>query len=321
MPPFLRILASHPELIYIAIAIGIPVMGKILKGIKDKRAEAERKRLMQRAEMEALRTGRAGATAEYAAPSMSRPPAPQSSYPAPQTLSQSPAPSPAAPPASTRAGQPRYVQLPGGVILELPPAPTGPAPTGPASTPGSRPAAPRPTPRPPARQQPQRPAPRPQQQRPQQQRPQQQRPQQQQQRSQPQGTQLQRPQTQTQQTQTPRSQDQTSQQVAARRQAAEDKSRASLVVRDREEREAEERRRESDDRQRAAREVQQRQQTDKIVADAYRQEVPVAGGAKTVKVGGLKLKTNDLRRVLLLREIMDPPVSMREEMSRHESLI
>jgi len=294
MPPFLRILASHPELIYIALAVGLPVMGKIIKSVKDRRAENERRRLMQRAEMEALRTGRTGATAEYAPPQQSRPPAPT----APQNTPAEPTP---APQTSTRVGQPRYVQLPGGVILELPPAPTGPVPNqgGAPRPPAPRPTAPRPaSPRPtPARQTParqqratQRPAaPR---------------------------TPAQRPQLPQQQTSQQRAQ-----QTAAR-QASENQLRAERMLRDREEREAEERRRQAEERQRLAREEQQRKQTDKIVADAYRQDAPGTERApNTVMVGGMKLKTRDLRRVLLLREIMDPPVSMRDELPARDPII
>lgn len=298
--------------IYIAIALGIPVVSKVIKGIRDKRAENERKSLMRRAEMEALRTGRTGGSAEYVS---NRPAAPQATYSSPQTTPPEPSyppthntpPSPAAPPpGAARAGQPRYVQLPGGVILELPPAPTGPTAPGSGPNAGSvpRPAPARPTPRPtPARpapqrsvaqrqvsrqqQQPQRPvartpAPRPQQQR----------------------------------SQAPQPNVQTTQQTVARREAAESQSRAQLTVRDRQEREAEERRRLTEERERAAREELQRQQTDKIVADAYRQDVAVAGErsgkANTVNVGNLKIKTRDFRRILVLREILDPPISMRD---------
>lgn len=299
MPPFLRFLASHPELIYIALAVGLPVMGKVIKSVKDRRAETERRRLMQRAEMEALRTGRTGATAEYAPPQQPRPPAPT----APQNMPTEPTP---APQTSTRVGQPRYVQLPGGVILELPPAPTGPVPNqgGAPRPPAPRPSAPRPTaprpasPRPtPARQTParqqratQRPAaPR---------------------------TPAQRPQLPQQQTSQQRAQ-----QTAAR-QASENQLRAERMLRDREEREAEERRRQAEERQRLAREEQQRKQTEKIVADAYRQDAPGTERApNTVMVGGMKLKTRDLRRVLLLREIMDPPVSMRDELPARDPII
>lgn len=293
MRQFFNFIQQYPFVIYIVIFVGVPMLGRIVKGIKDKRREAERKRMVQRAEMETLRTGRVAGSPDFAS---QRPAAPQVSYPqpAPSTTYQAPPP-----PSTARAGQPRYVQLPGGVILELPPAPTGPsAGSGPSQAP--RPAAPRPAranPRPaPQRPAPQRPAPA---------------------RPAPAArTPAPRPQP-PQRSQAPRTGVQTTQQTVARRQAAEDQSRAQLQVRDREEREAEERRRQSDERQRVAREEQQRQQTDKIVAEAYRQSAPVAGdrGATSVpvSVGKMKLKTRDLRRVFLLREIMDPPVSMRDE--------
>ncbi len=311
MRQFLNFIQQYPFVIYIVIFVGVPMLGRIIKGIKDKRRENERKRMAQRAEMEALRTGRSGG-AEY---TPQRPNAPQPSFPATQPMAQGQSQLPAAPPPSTaaRAGQPRYVQLPGGVILELPPAPTGPTAGMPQAP---RPAAPRPAPRPQQRPQPQRPAPRPPVARTPAPRPQRPQTQQQAQQQAQQQTQHQTRQQTPQQAQGPRGQVQTSQQVAARRQAAEDKSRAQLVVRDREEREADERRRLSDDRQRAAREEHQRQQTDKIVAEAYRQSAPVAGDRATpgtaVTVGKMKLKKSDLRRVMILREVLDPPVSMRD---------
>lgn len=291
MRQFFNFIQQYPFVIYIVIFVGVPMLGRIIKGVKDKRREAERKRMVQRAEMESLRTGRAPGTPEYA--SSPRPAAPQANYPQPAPPTTYQAPPAAPPPTTARAGQPRYVQLPGGVILELPPAPTGPSagssspprPAPPAARPApsrsasQRQPAPRPTPRAPA---PRTPAPRPQQ---------------------------------PQRSQAPRPGVQTTQQTAARRQAAEDQSRAQLQVRDREEREAEERRRQSEERQRAKREEQQRQQTDKIVAEAYRQDASAAGDRATnaVNVGKLSLKTRDFRRILLLREIMDPPVSMRDE--------
>lgn len=311
--PILQWIANNTFVIYIILFFGFPVLARILKGVKDRRARAAARRAVEQAQMEALRTGRGGAQASYPQPTpITRPnPVPlQTQFPAqaaPQATVPNTAPVGAQAPAS---GQPRYITLPGGVILELPPAP--PSQQTAARTPQPRPQAqPRPQPRAQAQALPQSlPQPRPQ--------PGQTAAQaQQRQRNMQARAQDDR--------RNDRERERQQREVEARRQKAlqRDRDTAGDAYRLRGDPVAPSgRMNDATAEGRALRNAQSTAESTRAVDDAYRQ--PAGGGAtarganRAALIAGVPVNPGEWRRALMLREILNQPVSQRDPIQSGE---
>lgn len=326
--PLFRFILDNPIIIYVILAFGFPVIIKIIKSMKDKRQAIDQRRTLERAQSETLRTGRS--SQQFGAPgsdayaiesrnqigsqvsmqgssSAQRPTAP------PQYLANVPKQSNVNVQSSSTsnttapAGAPRYITLPGGVVLELPPAPANPSQrTNPQRTN-------------PQRVNPQRPNP----QRPNPQRTsqrqssgqRQQRQQQPDQQSNQQSNQQQRPQPNS--SANPQSRPQSSPQQTFP-QAMSETSRQAR----RDETAREDRIRATDDLAREIRNEKTRAESAKAVEDAYSQ-TDFSGNsgvtrraAVSVTVGGFVVRPRDWRRAIILREVLDAPVSERSVADR-----
>lgn len=138
----IQFILNNPQLIIFALIFILPAIGKILKAMSE---AAEKKRLArerERAEIDALRTGRAGVgAAPLPSQATMAPPPPQVDQAAlrrqqrledarrraqqrqQQTQAQgraSPAPRPSAPPSTSTAPGMQRIELPGGIVLEVP---------------------------------------------------------------------------------------------------------------------------------------------------------------------------------------------------------
>ena len=287
--------------------------------MKDKRQAIDQRRTLERAQSEALRTGRS--SQQFGAPgsdayaiesrnqigsqvsmqgssSAQRPTAP------PQYLANVPKQSNVNVQSSSTsnttasAGAPRYITLPGGVVLELPPAPanpsqrTNPQRTNPQRVNPQRPNPQRTSQRQSSGQRQQR------QQQPDQQSNQQQRPQ-----PNSSANPQSRPQSSPQQT-FPQAMSETSRQARRDETAREDRIRAT------------------DDLAREIRNEKTRAESAKAVEDAYSQTDSSGNSGVTrraavsVTVGGFVVRPSDWRRAIILREVLDAPVSERSVADR-----
>ena len=321
--PLFRFILDNPIIIYVILAFGFPVIIKIIKSMKDKRQAIDQRRTLERAQSEALRTGRS--SQQFGAPgsdayaiesrnqigsqvsmqgssSAQRPTAP------PQYLANVPKQSNVNVQSSSTsnttapAGAPRYITLPGGVVLELPPAPANPSQrTNPQRTN-------------PQRVNPQRPNPQRTSQR-QSSGQRQQRQQQPDQQSNQQSNQQQRPQP------NPSANPQSRPQSSPQQTFPQAMSETSRQAR-RDETAREDRIRATDDLAREIRNEKTRAESAKAVEDAYSQTDSSGNSGVTrraavsVTVGGFVVRPRDWRRAIILREVLDAPVSERSVADR-----